>query len=261
MAQDSSAVLTYGSAVSFATKSELSPNPSFLSATGFSDVRVFVTRQLASGSVTGSFRNCAWLVVPAEAHSAAAFYNSLLNKQAVNQTPRTTMQRGPSRSFSHEDDRVDSSSLPDDVADELARAEESVQIERAQNAKQAKMREGMPVRYGQEIQLLHINSGKFVTARPQRLAESNAESLLCELDPDGTDDSHFTIMPRYKHRRLVVRAGLGLLLCLRLHRVEADAVCSVSQRGRQSAPHGPHLPVQPRPPHVFECRGPCIGLG
>ena len=204
MADAHASVLTYGSAVSFATKPDIAVRRSFLSGTGFSDLRVFVTRQTVTGSVNGSFRNCAWLVLPAEAHSAAAFLQSLLRQRATGRRSggrRHAFQRRSTVDSTGTSGVDDTPLTEEEFAEELARAEEGLDIERAQNAKQAKQREGTPVRYGQEVQLLHINSGKFVTARPHRLAESNAESLLCELDPDGSDDSHFTILPRYKHRR------------------------------------------------------------
>jgi len=209
-------VLKYGDAISFATHFDGPSERSYLSGTGFSDLRVVATRVKAHGSVVGSFRNCAWLVVPAEAHSAASFHQHLVEELQRKQRlyrPQDSQYRRGSSVQSHRGSSVTEPAEPDEeVAEELARAAESVEIERAQNQKQAQQREGTPVRYGEEVQLLHVNSGKYITAKPNRLAESNAESVLCELDVDGTDDSHFTIIPRYKYRRWEVQSILCCVL-------------------------------------------------
>lgn len=60
---------------------------------------------------------------------------------------------------------------------------------------------GTQVLYGQSIQLQHVKSGRFLTARPSQLAATEKDCTLLELDDRGDAYSRFTIMPRFKHRR------------------------------------------------------------
>lgn len=57
---------------------------------------------------------------------------------------------------------------------------------------------GTPILFGDTIQLLHVNSGKYITLLPGQLARDERENMRCYLSPEGSVNSWFQILPRYK---------------------------------------------------------------
>ena len=50
-------------------------------------------------------------------------------------------------------------------------------------------------------QFLHVKSGKWLTARPRKVATARKDGIAVELDELGDAPSPFVILPRYKHRQ------------------------------------------------------------
>jgi hypothetical protein len=57
---------------------------------------------------------------------------------------------------------------------------------------------GTPLHYGDEIQLLHLNSKKYVTIIGHEVALLERENIRVRLHPQGTEDSWLTLQPRFK---------------------------------------------------------------
>ena len=89
------------------------------------------------------------------------------------------------------------------VRAEMERLRTSANLEARQNDETVKKLHGTEVMYGQAVQLLHVRSGKYLTARSRRLSATEKECTLLELDMDGDEHSLFNLLPRYKHRRCV----------------------------------------------------------
>lgn len=87
------------------------------------------------------------------------------------------------------------------VRAEMERLRTSASLEARQNEDTVKKLHGTEVMYGQAVQLLHVRSGKYLTARSRRLSTTEKECTLLELDMDGDEHSLFNLLPRYKHRR------------------------------------------------------------
>lgn len=56
------------------------------------------------------------------------------------------------------------------------------------------------VAYGNEIQLLHVDSNSFITAK-KGCADIDKSCNKVELDDRGSQGIYFKIMPRYKYRQ------------------------------------------------------------
>jgi hypothetical protein len=57
---------------------------------------------------------------------------------------------------------------------------------------------GTPIRYGDSIQLLHLNSKKYLTIIGHEVALLERENIRVRLHPEGTEDSWLTLQPRFK---------------------------------------------------------------
>ncbi|OQS02173.1 Inositol 1,4,5trisphosphate receptor type 2 [Thraustotheca clavata] len=60
--------------------------------------------------------------------------------------------------------------------------------------------DGQLVVYGQTIQLQHVISGKFLTAKAKTLADVDKSSMKITLQEHGSTKCYFTFLPRYKTR-------------------------------------------------------------
>lgn len=56
------------------------------------------------------------------------------------------------------------------------------------------------IKYGQVVQLMQVQSNKFVTITVKEVAELEKHCLRVVLDEAGNDGSAFVITPRYKVR-------------------------------------------------------------
>jgi hypothetical protein len=65
---------------------------------------------------------------------------------------------------------------------------------------------GKPVIYGQVVQLQHVRSKKFLTACQRTLAEVDKDCIKLELRTEGSQNSWFSLEPRFKFRQ----AGTGV---------------------------------------------------
>jgi inositol 1,4,5-triphosphate receptor type 3 len=63
------------------------------------------------------------------------------------------------------------------------------------NAKMQAEQSGTPIIYGQTVQLLHVNSGKWLTVNPDEVAPTERENLRVYLNQEGDKTSWFKIMP------------------------------------------------------------------
>ena len=70
--------------------------------------------------------------------------------------------------------------------------------EDTQNAATNQAKRGKPVNFGDTIQLLHVNSGKFLTVRSEKVAEAERENLSVCLDASGSIMSHLIMIARLK---------------------------------------------------------------
>ena len=61
-----------------------------------------------------------------------------------------------------------------------------------------KERLGTSVCFGDVIQLLHVKSQKYISLLPGELARDERENMTAFLSPEGSADSWFAVMPRYK---------------------------------------------------------------
>lgn len=61
-----------------------------------------------------------------------------------------------------------------------------------------KERLGTSVCFGDVIQLLHVKSQKYVSLLPGELARDERENMTAFLSPEGSAESWFTVLPRYK---------------------------------------------------------------
>ncbi|KAK3280858.1 hypothetical protein CYMTET_11329 [Cymbomonas tetramitiformis] len=63
-------------------------------------------------------------------------------------------------------------------------------------------KKGAKIFYGDNVQLLHVNSGKYITVNSTQVAENERENLRVYLDPDGSQFSSLRVEPRYKIDRI-----------------------------------------------------------
>ena len=66
------------------------------------------------------------------------------------------------------------------------------------NAQEFRRRLGGEVEYGHVVQLRHVNSGRFLTVFPRRLAVMENSCLRVGLSPHGSFDCWLVIKPRFK---------------------------------------------------------------
>lgn len=59
-------------------------------------------------------------------------------------------------------------------------------------------KKGMPVKFGDVIQLYHIKSGKYLTIKPTELANTERENIKVALNGKGNIYSGLVVMPRFK---------------------------------------------------------------
>ena len=187
-------------------------NAGFLSAEGFASLRVYITghedpeapgprlRSLSSpragdGGIgpklakasfvqgTEDFRRSVFRLMPAQSYENISAYREMLERHglAASQSPDSPAAQAR--------------------AAELERLRTSANLEQKQNADTVRKLLGTEVMYGQAVQLLHLRSGKYLTARSRRLSVTEKECTLLELDVDGDEYSLFNLLPRYKHRR------------------------------------------------------------
>ncbi|OQR93909.1 inositol 1,4,5-trisphosphate receptor type 1 isoform 1, partial [Achlya hypogyna] len=80
-----------------------------------------------------------------------------------------------------------------------ARLRESARLEKRLNEENTSATYGQVVQFGQVVQLLHLNSAKYVTVRPRALAATERDAMRVELAETGSDDAHFEIVSKYSH--------------------------------------------------------------
>lgn len=56
---------------------------------------------------------------------------------------------------------------------------------------------GTPVRFNQIIQLLHVQSQKFLTFYPKKSSEFETDNLAVELGNEYSDETKFRLLPVY----------------------------------------------------------------
>ena len=61
-----------------------------------------------------------------------------------------------------------------------------------------KQKMGSPIHYGESIQLRHVKSKKYVTVFGTEVAKQEKENIRVVLHPDGMNESHMVIEPRFK---------------------------------------------------------------
>ena len=69
-----------------------------------------------------------------------------------------------------------------------------------QNDENYRRLHGSAVLFGQNVQLLHVNSHKFVNAQPRKLAETEKDCIMLELETHSDEGSYFQLVPRFRHR-------------------------------------------------------------
>ena len=139
--------------------------------------------RLIQGSTTRQDR-CVWRICTAFQYSAAKELNEYIKETA----------------HAPEDDVGEeiSGRTNDSVDSQLHALQRGKRYEDMQNAATNQQRRGEPVKFGDTIQLLHVNSGKFLTVRSNKTAELERENLQICLDSSGSTMSHLKVEARLK---------------------------------------------------------------
>ena len=85
---------------------------------------------------------------------------------------------------------------------QLRRLQRAAEKEDRLNALEMQRRMGAGVFYGQNIQLKHIKSGKFLMLFPREVATIESSALKVRLSPKGSLKSCLNVLPRFKVRKL-----------------------------------------------------------
>lgn len=84
----------------------------------------------------------------------------------------------------------------------LQALQRGVNNEQQLNEKKNSRRSGTPLVFGDVIQLFHVQSEKYVTVVPDKLANDERENLKVNLSAEGNQYSWLTLIPRYKIDRV-----------------------------------------------------------
>lgn len=85
--------------------------------------------------------------------------------------------------------------------DKLDRLEEALDGEIKTNTHTYSNFKGQAIKFGSLVQLVHLQSHRFLTLHSQQSAESERENLRLVLDDFGSEYSHFRIEPSYKYQK------------------------------------------------------------
>ncbi|ETW10527.1 hypothetical protein, variant 1 [Aphanomyces invadans] len=161
--------------------------PGYVGAEGFGDLRVTLlktsrqhVRPADSSSldsvdvdnelVRHNFNERVFVVVPAQQHAASTALRKYLADHDAD--PMSALE---------------------------SRLRESARLEKRLNDDAVHASCGQVVTYGQSIQLLHVNSSKFVAVRPRMLSDTERDAMKVELLAEPFEDAHFQIQSPYRH--------------------------------------------------------------
>ena len=104
----------------------------------------------------------------------------------------------------------------DSSLDEQQQERDRLELLREKAKKEADLNEvliqqmsGNTIKYGQDVQLLHVKSGKQLFVDKRNLAELEKTCTLMRLVSEGSSACHFRFMPRYRFRKEGEDIGLG----------------------------------------------------
>ncbi|KNC79861.1 hypothetical protein SARC_07768, partial [Sphaeroforma arctica JP610] len=152
----------------------------FMSNLGLIDNRCVVRAFYGNpdqGHLPNKFRDCLFKVCPANRYSAQ-------------------------QKFAKASNEAQSAPLHDKIANAvlLTKLQHAAELEKRQNQVENEKAWGAKVFYGQPIQLLHINSNKYIQINNKMPALLQKNNIRVELGRDGHEGGWFVIMPVYKHR-------------------------------------------------------------
>jgi inositol 1,4,5-triphosphate receptor type 3 len=178
----------------------------FLSAEGILDQRVFVQTD------PQNFDDCRYQICSPNQYSAArelADWEEKIRKEREKKLATTggdeleeeksleekSLQELLGGDDEEEEDDLDEDAANDRLRDSMERGKSS---ERDLNISTMKREIGNPVKFGDNYQLMHVKSGRFLTMSPKKIAVVEKQNMEIYLDEDGNSDSHFTILPKHK---------------------------------------------------------------
>ncbi|KAF0687294.1 Aste57867_20960 [Aphanomyces stellatus] len=159
--------------------------PGYVGAEGFGDLRVNVLATMTHRSVVEelakhNFKERVFVVMPAQQHAASTALLKYLTEQ-------------------HQQLQAAGEGYASTPTALETRLRESARLEQRLNDEVIKSCHGQVVRYGQAIQLMHLNSTKYVAVKPRVLSDTERDAMRVELTADGLEDAHFQIESPYAH--------------------------------------------------------------
>ena len=177
----------------------------FLSAEGILDQRVFVQTE------PNNYDDCRFQVCAPNQYSAAREleeWEEKLRKVKEKQLLLTGEDVGDEKSLEEQNldqllgdgEEADDEDMDEDTANEnlrqsMMRGKES---EFQLNLSTMKRETGNPVKFGENYQLRHVKSGRYLTMSPKEIAKVEKQNMKMYLDENGNSNSHFTINPKHK---------------------------------------------------------------
>ena len=156
----------------------------------------------------GNFDDCRFQICSPNQYSAAReladWEANLLKEQKKNENAGEAVETKSAEEKAmldiNEDDEEEEEQLDEDSANENLRKsmERGKLSERELNINTMKRETGNPVKFGDNYQLRHVKSGRYLTMSPKEIAKLEKQNMKIYLDEEGNSNSHFTINPKHK---------------------------------------------------------------
>ena len=156
----------------------------------------------------GNFDDCRFQICSPNQYSAAReladWEANILKEQKKNENAGEAFETKSAEEKTmvdiNEDDEEEEEQLDEDSANENLRKsmERGKLSERELNTNTMKRETGNPVKFGDNYQLRHVKSGRYLTMSPKEIAKLEKQNMKIYLDEEGNSNSHFTINPKHK---------------------------------------------------------------
>jgi|MDSY01.2.fsa_nt_gb histone H3/H4 len=187
----SSAPISYGDHVRLSMKAAES---GLIGAEGVlnSEIRLIQGR-------TNRMDRCVWRICSAYQYSAAKELNEYVREMTANLASDAVDAAGAAAgSGASAAAAAAAATAAKRVDSQLHALTKGKKYEDYQNAATNLTKRGEPVKFGDAIQLMHVNSGKFLTVQTDKTARCERENLRVGLDAAGSTMSHLTCVARLK---------------------------------------------------------------